>query len=75
MSYAAAHRKIFHLWWHPHNFGAKLDNNLSFLKKIMKHYESLQRSYQMQSLHMGELAELGSVEKARSRENSLLGIS
>lgn len=33
MTYAAKHKQIYHLWWHPHNFGIQTENNLYFLKK------------------------------------------
>jgi hypothetical protein len=33
MSYAAKKGKIFHLWWHPHNFGANTEENFVLLLK------------------------------------------
>ncbi|MCL1475463.1 hypothetical protein, partial [Argonema antarcticum] len=43
-------------YWHPHNFGVDLDQNISFLRKILEHYKYLQESYKMESLNMGEIA-------------------
>ena len=33
MNYAAKHGLTYHLWWHPHNFGANISENFSFLEK------------------------------------------
>ena len=38
MRRAAASGKIFHLWWHPHNFGTYMTQNLAFLGSILKVY-------------------------------------
>jgi hypothetical protein len=58
LTYAAQHRLLYHLWWHPHNFGVNLRENLHNLRKILDHYQLLQQTYGMQSLHMEEVAEL-----------------
>jgi hypothetical protein len=58
LQYAACHNQIYHLWWHPHNFGVNLTENLSFLTKILQFYQQLNARNQMQSLNMGEVAEL-----------------
>jgi peptidoglycan/xylan/chitin deacetylase (PgdA/CDA1 family) len=58
MTYAAKHRQLFHLWWHPHNFGKDIETNMAFLKKILEHYKTLHHQYNMQSLNMGEVASL-----------------
>ena len=58
MTYAAKNNKMFHLWWHPHNFGINLDENFSFLTKILEHYKELNHKYQFQSLNMLELSAL-----------------
>ena len=56
LTYAAKKGLIYHLWWHPHNFGVNLDKNMLFLKKILNHYSKLRKIYGMQSLNMGEIA-------------------
>ena len=38
---AAKTNRIFHLWWHPHNFGAHLDENIAFLRKILERFSEL----------------------------------
>lgn len=56
LTLAAKTGSIYHLWWHPHNFGVNLEENLAFLRRILDHYKGLQKSYGMESLSMGELA-------------------
>lgn len=56
VEYAAKRGEIYHLWWHPHNFGTHLDENLSFLRKILEHVTMMREIYGMQSMNMGEAA-------------------
>ncbi|WP_082174509.1 polysaccharide deacetylase family protein [Bacillus sp. FJAT-27231] len=58
LTQAAKDHKIFHLWWHPHNFGKNIDENMDFLRGILDHYRYLQQKYEMRSLHMSEVAKL-----------------
>lgn len=58
MTYAAKNNEIFHLWWHPHNFGVDKEQNMIFLEKIMNHYNLLHKTHNMQSLNMAELSAL-----------------
>lgn len=58
MTEAAKMNKIFHLWWHPHNFGSNLDQKLEDLKTILEHFKACQKYYGMISLNMGELANI-----------------
>jgi peptidoglycan/xylan/chitin deacetylase (PgdA/CDA1 family) len=53
---AAKAGEVYHLWWHPHNFGAYPKESLSGLKEILNHYDHCKREYGMQSLSMGEIA-------------------
>lgn len=57
---AARRKRIFHLWWHPHNFGANTAQNVAFLERILEHYSVLRKRYGMRSLNMGELSKLAS---------------
>ena len=52
---AAVTGGIFHLWWHPHNFGTNLEANMTFLEKIIACYERLAGELGMQSRTMSEL--------------------
>jgi peptidoglycan/xylan/chitin deacetylase (PgdA/CDA1 family) len=45
----------FHLWWHPHNFGVNLPQNLRFLSRVLEYYLYLQEKFGMQSLTMAEV--------------------
>jgi hypothetical protein len=55
MTYAAKNREIYHLWWHPHNFGDNPEENLSDLKKILDHFIECRKKYDFQSANMGEI--------------------
>jgi len=58
LKHAASQGEIYHLWWHSHNFGANLAENLGFLEKILQRYQKLNTQNKMQSLNMQEIAEL-----------------
>ncbi len=55
MTHAAKHNELYHLWWHPHNFGKDIHENLSNLKTIYKHYRLLNKKYGFQSETMESL--------------------
>jgi peptidoglycan/xylan/chitin deacetylase (PgdA/CDA1 family) len=55
---AAKNGEIYHLWWHPHNFGSHPDESLRALKMILEHYSYCRKQWHMESLNMGELAGL-----------------
>lgn len=57
MLHAARQNKLFHLWWHPHNFGVNLQENINFLTKILKYYSELRTQYGFQSITMTNLAQ------------------
>ena len=44
----------FHLWWHPHNFGVNLPQNLRFLSRVLEYFSYLKGKYGMKSLTMAE---------------------
>jgi hypothetical protein len=56
MTRAAAEGHLFHLWWHPHNFGVDLRENLDVLSALLRHFSELQERYGMQSLSMADVA-------------------
>jgi peptidoglycan/xylan/chitin deacetylase (PgdA/CDA1 family) len=56
MTEAAREGKIFHLWWHPHNFGAHTDLNLALLDRVLAHFRVLADRYGMVSRNMAEIA-------------------
>lgn len=58
MTYAAKNNLMYHLWWHPHNFGISQPQNFAFLKKILDHYLALNKKYLFTSYTMTELTEI-----------------
>lgn len=57
LEFAARNKQIFHLWWHPHNFGSNLKQNIEFLKGILERFREMHSKYEMRSLTMAETAE------------------
>lgn len=53
---AAINDEMFHLWWHPHNFGVNLDINIALLEEILIYFNYLKERYGMTSLTMHEAA-------------------
>ncbi len=56
MTYAAKQNMIYHLWWHPHNFGINLDKNIYMLNQILIHYKFLEKKYNFKSITMRDLS-------------------
>lgn len=69
MTSAAQKQKTYHLWWHPHNLGNCVDENIDQLHIIFQHYESLKASYGMRSLNMGELGNLARSQLVETQNN------
>ena len=57
MTHAAKNNEVFHLWWHPHNFGRALEPNMKTLDTILEHYQFLHKKYDFRAVGMMELAE------------------
>ena len=57
MTHAAKHNKVYHLWWHPHNFGVHTEENFRTLEKIFKTYKKLNKMYGFKSETMTGLTE------------------
>jgi peptidoglycan/xylan/chitin deacetylase (PgdA/CDA1 family) len=55
MCRAAKRGEIFHLWWHPHNFGGDTDANLRDLAAIIGYFQALSMEYGMRSMSMGDV--------------------
>lgn len=56
MTAAAVSGEAFHLWWHPHNFGADTAENINFLSQVLAHFRHLADRYGMRSATMSEAA-------------------
>ncbi|MEB4592290.1 polysaccharide deacetylase [Candidatus Thiothrix sp. Deng01] len=70
MTHAARKNEVFHLWWHPHNFGAHTLENIQRLERVLEHYHSLQARYGMQSMSMQELAKTYPIPVIRQASNA-----
>ncbi|WP_281541902.1 polysaccharide deacetylase family protein [Maribacter aestuarii] len=55
MTYAAKNSKVYHLWWHPHNFGQNQKMNFKILEAILQHYQFLSSKYNFESMTMNEI--------------------
>jgi hypothetical protein len=54
MTYAAKNKLMYHLWWHPHNFGSFQKENMKNLNLILEHYQVLKARYGFESNSMLE---------------------
>lgn len=57
MSAAARRGCLFHLWWHPHNFGTETERKLAYLEDILRHFVHVREHYAMESMSMAEAAQ------------------
>jgi peptidoglycan/xylan/chitin deacetylase (PgdA/CDA1 family) len=62
MLHCAKNGLNFHLWWHPHNFGGNLSENIAVLDELLNHFRTLRDSYGMQSHTMAEAAKYMKIE-------------
>jgi peptidoglycan/xylan/chitin deacetylase (PgdA/CDA1 family) len=51
---AALSNRIFHLWFHPHDFGAYPEQNLRFLRAVCVEYARWRDRAGLRSMNMGE---------------------
>ncbi|HMK05282.1 MAG TPA: hypothetical protein VK489_13860, partial [Ferruginibacter sp.] len=56
MTIAAKKNHLYHLWWHPHNFGVNISENMANLDTILIHYRYLHKKYGFTNLTMKEAA-------------------
>ncbi len=56
MTIAAKNNLVYHLWWHPHNFGRNCKENMILLESILEHYNYLHNKYYFQSMTMSDLS-------------------
>lgn len=56
LEFASKNGLIYHLWWHPHNFGLLPKENLSVLKEILDFVSELRDEYGLISQTMEEIA-------------------
>jgi hypothetical protein len=53
---AARHGRIFHLWWHPHNFSQHGTENFAVLEQVLDEFGHLAAADGMESLTMADVA-------------------
>ena len=78
MTYASERGFVYHLWWHPHNFGAHLEQNMGLLRRILDYFRIMRERYGMESRNMAELTSLMLISPALQdhgdkEENRLVG--
>lgn len=57
IEYAAKTNSLYHIWWHPHNFGTYMSQNFAFIEEVLKHYKYCHEKYGMQSYTMAGMAD------------------
>ena len=63
MNRAASNNEVYHLWWHPHNFGRYPQESLEGLLRILNNFDQCREKYGMESLSMGEIVDRLSVNR------------
>ena len=71
MRHAASTGQVFHLWWHPHNFGSHVDDNIALLRTTLERYRALSEVQGMISLTMGEIAAAARAGVSRQLKSSV----
>lgn len=56
LRHAARRGRLFHLWWHPHNFATYPDESFGVLERFLDEFDRLAAAEGMQSLAMGDVA-------------------
>lgn len=54
METAAKQGGVFHLWWHPHNFGLNVRENVAGLEDLLNYFMTLRDRYGMESSTMAD---------------------
>lgn len=55
MEHAARNNRLYHLWWHPHNFGERRYESLKDLTLLLEHFSKLRKRFNFQSANMAEI--------------------
>lgn len=56
MERAARSGDTYHLWWHPHNMGRNMEQNLKQLDDVLAKFRTLRDQFGMESVTMAQLA-------------------
>lgn len=73
MRQAAFRGEVYHLWWHPHNFGIHLEENLAVLRRILAVFSELRESHGMRALSMHEVARMAGADSTIERAPAAAG--
>jgi peptidoglycan/xylan/chitin deacetylase (PgdA/CDA1 family) len=55
MKYAAERGEVFHLWWHPEDFSCHCNQNLRFLRSVLRTFDRYRAQHGMVSVGMAEI--------------------
>jgi len=55
MEHAAKNNKIYHLWWHPHNFGENPTKSMEELEQLLLHFQFCKNNFGFQSYSMQDV--------------------
>ncbi|WP_205509178.1 polysaccharide deacetylase family protein [Longitalea arenae] len=71
---AAQRKEVYHLWWHPENFGDHPEQNLKSLEVLLQEYRRCKEKYGMTSWNMGEYDTYlrGSKEEKVVKQNAMV---
>jgi peptidoglycan/xylan/chitin deacetylase (PgdA/CDA1 family) len=58
MTLAAKNNEIYHLWWHPHNFGDNPNKSIEDLNQLLEHFSGLQKAFNYRSANMDEISKV-----------------
>lgn len=58
MKFAAKKKEVYHLWWHPHNFGKNMNIMIEQLNEILDYYDFLKEKYGFCSMNMNEYSKV-----------------
>ncbi len=65
LRHAARSGRLFHLWWHPHNFSQHRPENVAVLEAVLDEFDRLAATDGMRSLSMADVgAEAGGLPRA-----------
>lgn len=66
---AAQRNELYHLWWHPHNFGSRSDENLAALRGLLRIVAEHRDRYGFQTLSMREVASIAAGSHRPNKRN------
>ena len=66
MRHAAKQGRIFHLWWHPHNFSQYQSENFAVLEQVLDEFDRLAATDGMQSLTMADVSMVATGAQGRA---------